>query len=71
MYFTQNVAFLGTTLFEKINLIWQLWGKCYRQNARVLMYLLSGFHPPPAQNVALYLKILKFGALFLKKHFFI
>ena len=29
------------------------------------------FSPHPAQNIALYLKMCVFGALFLKKHFFI
>ena len=40
--------------------------KCSYFDARSFM-----FSPHPAQNIALYLKIVVFGALFLKKHFFI
>ena len=43
--FNENADFLETTLFAKIDLIWQLWAKCFRQNARILTYFLSGFHP--------------------------
>ena len=43
-----------------------LQAKCSYFDARSFM-----FSPHPAQNIALYLKIFVFGALFLKKHFFI
>ena len=43
-----------------------LQAKCSYFDARSFM-----FSPHPAQNIALYLNIFVFGALFLKKHFFI
>ena len=45
LFFAKNADFLGTTLFAKIDLIWQLWAKCLRQNARILMPVLSCVHP--------------------------
>ena len=41
----KNIDFLGTTHFAKIDLIWQLWAKCLRQNVRLFMPVLSYFHP--------------------------
>ena len=71
LFFAENVDFLLNHSFCKNRphmaaLGEVLEAKCSYFDARSFM-----FSPHPAQNIALYLKILVFGALFLKKHFFI